>query len=75
MKLVWLGLGLFLALCGLGLACGPKDHYCYDGDGKGMFQGQPCSQVAKDIAMMQQILDAGSDAMDGIGESIVVGAE
>jgi hypothetical protein len=38
MKLVLIATGLFVALLGVGIACGPKEKFCYQ-------EGKPCEVV------------------------------
>jgi len=41
MKIVWVALGLLVAGIGLGVACGPKENYCYA-------EGKPCSVITRE---------------------------
>ena len=40
MKIVWVALGLLVAGIGLGVACGPKENYCYS-------EGMPCGDITR----------------------------
>jgi len=60
MKLVLLGIVLVSALLSVGVACGPKEKYCY-------LEGDSCdnAQRAKDEAERQrQLAEAGMDGPD-----------
>ena len=41
MKLVWVAIGLLVAGISVGVACGPKETYCYK-------EGKPCSDVKRE---------------------------
>ena len=56
MKLALAASGLFVALMGLGIACGPTEKFCYK-------EGKTCREVQADIINMMMQSDA-SDAMD-----------
>jgi len=49
MKIVWVALGLLVAGLGVGVACGPKENYCYS-------EGKPCSVIKS-----EKELDAAAD--------------
>ena len=56
MKLALAAVGLFVALLGLGIACGPKESFCYA-------EGKPCSEEKARRDQESKESDA-SDAMD-----------
>lgn len=56
MKLILAASGLFVALMGIGIACGPTEKFCYK-------EGKTCAQVAGDKATMMMQSDA-SDAAE-----------
>lgn len=47
MKMVWVGIGLLIVTVSVGVACGPKEKYCYD-------EKLPCSAVK--AAMIEDLL-------------------
>ena len=57
MKLVWVAIGLLVAGISVGVACGPKETYCYK-------EGKPCSVVERekelDAAWTSDAEDSGS---------------
>jgi hypothetical protein len=56
MKLALAASGLFVALMGLGIACGPTEKFCYK-------EGKTCREVERDIDNQHMQSDA-SDAPD-----------
>ena len=50
MKIVWVALGLLVAGIGLGVACGPKENYCYA-------EGKPCSDITRGIKQLDAAWD------------------
>ena len=56
MKLVWVAIGLLVAGIGVGVACGPKESFCYA-------EGKTCEEVKremlkKDAEWMAEVMDA-----------------
>ena len=56
MKLVLVALGLLVSLATVGIACGPKEKYCYE-------EGLTCEMVKAQRAQDERQTDA-SDAAD-----------
>jgi hypothetical protein len=56
MKIVWVAIGLLVSGLSIGVACGPKETYCYK-------EGKPCSVVKRemeqaDAGFMAEMADA-----------------
>jgi hypothetical protein len=56
MKLVLAAVGLFVSLATVGIACGPKEKFCYA-------EGETCEQVKRDKEQADRQSEA-SDAAD-----------